>query len=54
MAIVSLRLPSGWIPIEDTIENLVKDEKLNLKRHEINENKISLYFDEVLIIFVKF
>ena len=47
MAIVNFRLPSGWIPVEESITNLTNDENVKLKRYEINENKIALYFDEV-------
>lgn len=47
MAIVNLRLPSGWIPVEDSIKKLIDDTSVNLKRHEINENRVILYFEEV-------
>ena len=46
MSIVSIKLPSGWIPIEESIESL--KEMVDLKRYEIsNENRIFLYFNEV-------
>ena len=51
MAIVNIRLPSGWIPIEESIEKL-KYMDAQLKRYEINENKVSLYFDEVITLIV--
>lgn len=51
MAIIHFRLPSGWVPIEESIINLRQDANAKLKRHEINENKISLYFDEVRLFF---
>jgi hypothetical protein len=47
MAIVNLRLPSGWTPVESSIPDLQNDLNVKLKRHEINENKVVLYFDEV-------
>ena len=46
MSIVSIKLPSGWIAIEESIELL--KEMVDLKRFEItNENRIFLYFDQV-------
>ena len=54
MAIIHFRLPSGWLPAEDTIANLIDDSNAKLKRHEINENKISLYFEEVRLIYIFF
>ena len=48
MAIVNFRLPSGWIPIEQSLEEL-KNFATQLKRYEINENKVSLYFDEEIL-----
>jgi len=46
MSIVSIKLPSGWTPIEESIESL--KEMVDLKRYEIsNENRIFLYFNEI-------
>lgn len=45
MAIVSLRLPTGWIADEGSIESLRN--LVDLRRHELDENKVNLYFDEV-------
>ena len=45
MVIVALRLPTGWEVVEETIESLKKSD--DLKRDEINENKVDLYFDQV-------
>lgn len=47
MAIVAVRLPSGWEADESSIQKLTN--KVDLKRFEIDENKISLYFDQVII-----
>ncbi len=47
MVIVSIRLQSGWVPIEESLIQLVGN--IELKRHELNENKIFLYFDKVFI-----
>ncbi len=51
MAIVSLRLPTGWIADEASIETLRS--LVNLRRHELNENKVNLYFDEVSYCLIK-
>ena len=45
MALISIKLPSGWIPIEETIQILKKT--FDLKRFELKENLIVLYFDQV-------
>jgi hypothetical protein len=46
MIITSVKLPSGWTSLEETIE-LLKT-KVELKRYEIsNENRLFLYFDQV-------
>lgn len=47
MAMVNIKLPSGWVPIEESIEKLKSS--VDLKRFEINENLIVLYFNEVTI-----
>lgn len=51
MAIVALRLPTGWEAVEHTVESL--KEKVDLRRHEINENRVHLYFDQVKILLFK-
>lgn len=46
MSIISVKLPSGWTVIEETIEILKRS--VELRRFEIsNENRVFLYFDEV-------
>lgn len=45
MALVSVKLPSGWVPIEESIDKLKST--VELKRYEINENIVVLYFDQV-------
>ena len=47
MAIVAIRLPTGWQAHEPTVQALRTEESVRLKRYELNENKMSLYFDEV-------
>lgn len=46
MAIVAIRLPSGWEADQDSIQKLTQT--VDLKRFEVVENKISLYFDQVI------
>ena len=51
MIITSVKLPSGWASLEETIE-LLKT-KVELKRYEIsNENRLFLYFDQVFWIII--
>ena len=45
MAIVGIRLPTGWIADESSVENLRA--LVGVRRHELNDNKVNLYFDEV-------
>ena len=45
MALVSIKLPSGWKALEEKIEVLKRS--IDLKRYEVNENIIVLYFDEI-------
>lgn len=45
MVIIGLRLPSGWQAVESSVKKL--EQSQNLRRFEINENRLSLYFDEV-------
>jgi hypothetical protein len=49
MVIISIRLQSGWVPIEESITQLIGNTEL--KRHELNENKIFLYFDKVFFLY---
>ena len=50
MAIVSLKLPSGWNAIEQSVERLKSSS--NLKRFEIKDSNVALYFDEVGFLFL--
>jgi len=45
MALVNIKLPSGWASIEESVEKL--KESVGVKLFEINENVIVLYFDEI-------
>jgi hypothetical protein len=47
MAIVQMRLPTGWKPNEDSIQRLMNAPEVLLKRYELAENTVSFYFDEV-------
>lgn len=51
MTIISVKLPSGWAVIEETVEKL--KHTIDLRRFEIvNENRLFLYFDEVISTFI--
>lgn len=50
MVIIGLRLPSGWHGVEDSIKKL--ENSHDLRRYELNENKLSLYFDEVIFLII--
>jgi hypothetical protein len=52
MAIISVRLPTGWIPIEESIQN--SPNRNSLSRFDINdgEGRVYLYFDKVSRLFV--
>ncbi|CAF0775839.1 unnamed protein product [Brachionus calyciflorus] len=45
MVIVGLRLPTGWEPVEESVK--VLEDTHDLRRFELKENKLSLYFDEL-------
>jgi len=45
MAMVSLKLPTGWNAIEESVERLKRS--ASLKRFEIKDCNVALYFDEV-------
>jgi hypothetical protein len=47
MAIVSVRLPTGWKPNEESLTKLTNNLDIMLKRYELNENTVNFYFDEV-------
>ncbi len=46
MAIISLKLPSGWNAIEESVEKLKSS--ANLKRFEAKDSNLALYFDQVI------
>ncbi|XP_076322552.1 alpha-2-macroglobulin-like isoform X2 [Tachypleus tridentatus] len=47
MAVLELKMVSGWIPDETSIKNILNREELNLRRYEVEENKLNLYFSEL-------
>lgn len=51
MVIINIRLPTGYEANEETINSLIKSH--DLRRFELNQNKINLYFDEVRSCFEK-
>nr|BAR45603.1 alpha-2-macroglobulin 3 [Ammothea sp. RS-2014] len=47
MAVISLKMISGYIPVKRVLNNLKFDEELNLKRYEISNNFVNFYFDHL-------
>jgi hypothetical protein len=47
MIIVSIRLPTGWTPNEQSIQILNSDPRVDLKRYELDENKLNFYFEDL-------
>ncbi|XP_054723156.1 pregnancy zone protein-like, partial [Uloborus diversus] len=47
MVVVSVKMASGFSPDESSLQNLVSDPTVQLKRHEIDGNEVNLYFDEL-------
>ena len=48
MIIASIRLPTGFQPDEESIRSLRNDLDVDLRRFEIHENKVNLYFEELV------
>ena len=47
MAIVAVKMVSGYIPDKESIKQLKQQTKLGLKRYEVDKNWVNLYFDKV-------
>ena len=47
MAVIAVKMISGWIPVKDSVEKLKNSAQLGLKRFEIEKNSIQFYFDEL-------
>jgi hypothetical protein len=47
MIIVAIRLPTGWEPNEQTIQELKVLPGVDLKRYELAENKVNFYFEDL-------
>lgn len=47
MAIVAVKMVSGWIPIKGSVNRLKDDTQLGIKRIEIDHKWVNFYFDEV-------
>ncbi|GBO03086.1 Alpha-2-macroglobulin [Araneus ventricosus] len=47
MAVVSVKMPSGFVPDEWSLYELQSDTEVQLKRHELDGNRVNLYFNEV-------
>ena len=49
MAVLELSLLSGFKPHMETLERLLSQRQLGLKRYEFDGRKVMFYFDEVRI-----
>uniref|UniRef100_L7M8R2 TEP1-F n=1 Tax=Rhipicephalus pulchellus TaxID=72859 RepID=L7M8R2_RHIPC len=47
MAVLELKLVSGYIPDEDHIYSLYRQKDVKLKRHEVEKNQVNFYFEEI-------
>ncbi|XP_029834423.2 alpha-1-macroglobulin isoform X1 [Ixodes scapularis] len=47
MAVVELKLVSGFTVDEDHVYSLYRKEGVSLKRHELEKNQLNLYFEEI-------
>ncbi|KAH7943316.1 hypothetical protein HPB52_006843 [Rhipicephalus sanguineus] len=47
MAVLELKLLSGYIPDEDHIYRLYREKDVKLKRHEVEKNQVNFYFEEI-------
>nr|XP_050045323.1 pregnancy zone protein-like isoform X7 [Dermacentor andersoni] len=47
MAVLELKLVSGYIPDEDHIYSLYREKDVKLKRHEVEKNQVNFYFEEI-------
>ncbi|XP_077515294.1 pregnancy zone protein-like isoform X4 [Amblyomma americanum] len=47
MAVVELKLVSGYTPDEDHIFGLYREKDVKLKRHEVEKNQVNFYFEEI-------
>ncbi|CAH1797987.1 unnamed protein product [Owenia fusiformis] len=47
MAVIEVKMPSGWSPLKETVEPLLNDIFLGLKRYEVDKNFVSFYFDSI-------
>jgi hypothetical protein len=45
MAVIAVKMVSGWIPDKDSIKKLSSDVSLGLKRFEIEKSMVQLYFE---------
>ncbi|GFY54231.1 alpha-2-macroglobulin, partial [Trichonephila inaurata madagascariensis] len=47
MVVVSIKMPSGYVPNEWKLHELQSKTALQMKRHELDGNQVNLYFNEV-------
>ncbi|KAH7962559.1 hypothetical protein HPB52_016934 [Rhipicephalus sanguineus] len=47
MAVLELKLLSGYVPDENHIYSLYRGKDVKLKRHEVEKNQVNFYFEEI-------
>ncbi|GFW83385.1 pregnancy zone protein [Trichonephila clavipes] len=47
MVVVSIKMPSGYVPDEWKLHQLRSKTEVQLKRHELDGNQVNLYFNEL-------
>ncbi|XP_064609342.1 murinoglobulin-2-like [Liolophura sinensis] len=47
MAIVEVKMVTGWVPIKETIAPVLQETRLGVKKFEIEDNSVNFYFEEM-------
>lgn len=54
MAVVQVKMVSGWVADETSLKPLIYDDRVQLQRYDIEKNKdVQLYFDKVTVIILE-
>ncbi|XP_021351698.1 alpha-2-macroglobulin-like isoform X2 [Mizuhopecten yessoensis] len=46
MAMVDVKMVTGWVPVTSTLDELVNDQSLGIQRYEVDGNLVHIYFDK--------
>lgn len=48
MAVVQIKMVSGWVADKTSLKSLLNDDRVQLRRYDVEKNNdVQLYFDEV-------